>query len=114
MLRGFLDYLDELEEPYSLMAPTGRAAKILRMKTGRENSFTIHKSIYQLERIETPEEDAEGDSGGAKFKYIFPVRKADHKILAIVDEASMISSKKRNRNCIDLELKIYWMIYSIL
>jgi exodeoxyribonuclease-5 len=60
-----------------LMAPTGRAAKVISNYSGKE-SFTIHKKIY------FPKKDK---SGGVKFV----LQQNKHKkTIFIVDEASMI------------------------
>ena len=70
------------------MAPTGRAAKVIREKTGQE-AFTIHKSIYSYEDMVEIEE---GDS----FFYYYKIRNnvdVAGKIF-IVDEASMLSDAK--------------------
>jgi ATP-dependent exoDNAse (exonuclease V) alpha subunit len=48
ILKGLVDYLSDIEKDFVLMAPTGRAAKVIREKTGQE-AFTIHKSIYSGE-----------------------------------------------------------------
>ena len=61
-----------------LMAPTGRAAKVMSAYTGTQ-AFTIHKQIY------FPKKDR---SGGVKFT-LAPNRHRN--TLFIVDEASMIS-----------------------
>jgi hypothetical protein len=73
------------------MAPTGRAAKILREKTGFGQ--TIHKTIYNFEELNTSEnQDIEDDHS---FQYVFPIRQdaAVGKVL-IIDEASMVSSRE--------------------
>lgn len=84
-----------------LMAPTGRAAKILSEKTARE-AITIHKGIYELSRVETREGNETEES---KVEFYFPLRQMDNPrhqgktyspdtSLLIVDESSMISSRK--------------------
>ncbi|MFZ4412015.1 MAG: ATP-dependent DNA helicase [Bacteroidales bacterium] len=88
ILKGLLEYLSMLEKDFALMAPTGRAAKVIRERTGQE-AFTIHKSIYSYEEIVEVEE---GDS----FLYYFKIRNnidVAGKIF-IVDEASMLSDAK--------------------
>lgn len=85
ILKGLVDYLKDLEKDFALMAPTGRAAKVIREKTGQE-AFTIHKSIYSYEDMVEMEE---GDS----FFYYYKLRNSidvTNKIF-IVDEASMLS-----------------------
>jgi ATP-dependent exoDNAse (exonuclease V) alpha subunit len=58
ILKGLVEYLNAVEKDFALMAPTGRAAKVIREKTGQE-AFTIHKSIYSYEDMVEIEE---GDS----------------------------------------------------
>jgi tRNA A37 threonylcarbamoyladenosine biosynthesis protein TsaE len=88
ILKGLVEYLNAVEKDFALMAPTGRAAKVIREKTGQE-AFTIHKSIYSYEDMVEIEE---GDS----FYYYYKVRNnvdVAGKIF-IVDEASMLSDAK--------------------
>ena len=42
ILKGFVEYLRSLKKKYQLMAPTGRAAKVIHQKTGFE-SIAFHK-----------------------------------------------------------------------
>ena len=88
ILKGLAEYLDATEKDFALMAPTGRAAKVIREKTGQE-AYTIHKTIYCYEDMEEIEE---GDS----FFYNYKIRNnvdVANKIF-IVDEASMLSDAK--------------------
>lgn len=67
---------------YALLAPTGRAAKVISSYAERK-AFTIHKIIYRLA--------ADPKTGELKF-----VRQKNYfkKTMFIVDEASMISDEK--------------------
>jgi ATP-dependent exoDNAse (exonuclease V) alpha subunit len=88
ILKGLVEYLNAIEKDFLLMAPTGRAAKIIRERTGQE-AYTIHKSIYSYEDMVEIEE---GDS----FYYYYKIRNnidVAGKIF-IVDEASMLSDAK--------------------
>lgn len=88
ILQGLVDYLSAAEKNFALMAPTGRAAKVIREKTGQDAS-TIHKNIYSYDEMV---EINEGDS----FYYYYKIRNnmdVAGKIF-IVDEASMISDAK--------------------
>lgn len=88
ILKGLVEYLNAVEKDFALMAPTGRAAKVIREKTGQE-AYTIHKSIYSYEAMVEIEE---GDS----FYYYYKIRNnvdVAGKIF-IVDEASMLSDAK--------------------
>lgn len=91
LLKGLIDYLKELKKSFDVMAPTGRAAKILRDKTGQGQ--TIHRTIFNFEELKTIQsKDNEDDHS---FHYVFPIRQIDEddKVL-IIDEASMISSRE--------------------
>ena len=70
-----------------LCAPTGRAAKVLKEKTGYPAS-TIHRAIYVLDHMETKEDSDD-------FTYFFPIRLMQNPkdIVFIVDEASMVGAK---------------------
>lgn len=93
ILKGFVEYLDSLKKKYQLMAPTGRAAKVIRDKTNKE-ATTIHRGIYNFERLEAIEAENELVEEQS-YHYVFPVNQIneDQNIL-IIDEASMVSSKE--------------------
>lgn len=88
ILKGLVEYLNDIEKDFLLMAPTGRAAKVIREKTGQE-AFTIHKSIYSYEDMVEVEE---GDS----FFYYYKLRNNTDVAgkIFIIDEASMLSDVK--------------------
>lgn len=88
ILKGFVEYLNAIEKDFVLMAPTGRAAKVIREKTCQE-AFTIHKSIYSYEDMVEVEE---GDS----FFYNYKIRNNTDVAgkIFIIDEASMLSDAK--------------------
>lgn len=89
MVKHIVDYISQ-KSNVVLMSPTGRAARVLRKKTGYE-AFTIHKGIYDFEKIVAKEVK---DIAESKFKLIFPLRHiSNDNIVAIVDEASMLSSQ---------------------
>lgn len=68
---------------YRLMAPTGRAAKVLSNYTG-EKASTIHKQIYRQKSM---------DAGGGKF--VLDMNR-DRDTTYIVDEASLITTGAEN------------------
>lgn len=82
LLKGLVKYLQEEKKQFQVMAPTGRAAKILRKKVGQ--GATIHKTIYTFDDVETDDET---------YMYRYPVRinEVEEQVL-IVDEASMVSN----------------------
>lgn len=72
-----------------LMAPTGRAARVLGTKT-RKEANTIHRCIYELDTIETKE-------GSDDIRYIFPLKDVEDTAkdrICIVDESSMIGTRE--------------------
>ena len=82
LLKGLVKYLLEEKKQFQVMAPTGRAAKILRKKVGL--GATIHSTIYTFNNVKTDDEI---------YKYIYSIRinEAEGQVL-IVDEASMVSN----------------------
>ena len=88
MLKLITDYLDKKKRQHRLMAPTGRAAKVITDKTGKR-AFTIHKSIYSFDK------QAAKKVKKNEFKYSFKLRtnEDDKDAIYIIDEASMISGK---------------------
>ncbi len=92
LIKGLSDYLEDRGKSFEIMAPTGRAAKVLRDKTGQGK--TIHSSIYNLEDIKSINNDTD-DVAKQSVKYYFPINFDNHeKRIIIVDEASMISNKE--------------------
>lgn len=75
-----------------LMAPTGRAARVLQEKTGFE-AATIHKTIYTEEELSEPDT---GQSDLVKFKFKYGLKNiaSNNRIVYLVDESSMISDKR--------------------
>lgn len=81
VLSALVKALPQFDYRSVLMAPTGRAAKVMASYTGRK-AFTIHKLIYQR--------TADPFSGKIEFR-----RKKNYfkKTLFIIDESSMISDE---------------------
>ncbi|MBQ2856418.1 MAG: AAA family ATPase [Bacteroidaceae bacterium] len=88
MVKQIADYISQSRD-VALMAPTGRAARVLGKKTGYESS-TIHRAIYSSFGIVAKEVKDVADS---EYKLIFPIRSVNGKVVAIVDEASMLCSR---------------------
>lgn len=76
--------------PFRVMAPTGRAAKVLREKIKGCLAKTIHSSIYagHLETIDPGEEE---DMSDGNYRLAFPLIKGEKVSCVIVDESSMVS-----------------------
>jgi exodeoxyribonuclease V len=80
MINRLVKALDSFKIPSFLMAPTGRAAKVLMNYTGK-SAYTVHKKIYR--------QKSSTDGMG-----LFVLDKNLHKsTFFIVDEASMISNQ---------------------
>ena len=77
-IAAFVKTLKELKYRYVLLAPTGRAAKVLSGFTG-EKAYTIHKHIYRQKAVRDGVGEFQLDINKAKDTYF------------IVDEASLIS-----------------------
>ena len=81
IMAALVQTLKQLQQRFVLLAPTGRAAKVLA-KYSHHGAYTIHKYIYRQKRL--------GED-------IFTLNDNLHpNTLFIVDEASMISAKKDN------------------
>lgn len=74
-----------------LMAPTGRAARVLAEKTGHI-ATTIHKAIYGKASVKSKKQE---DIANSEFQFVFPIIQNDRygSIVTIVDEASMVCSR---------------------
>ncbi len=89
MISHIIEEVAKREKEPILMAPTGRAARVLSIKTRREAN-TIHRCIYELDTIETKEDSDD-------IRYIFPLKDAEDTTkdrICIVDESSMIWTRE--------------------
>jgi exodeoxyribonuclease-5 len=84
-ISALVKVLDDLKIKFVLLAPTGRAAKVLSKQTGKFAS-TIHKKIYR---------QRSGPDGSSKFSLD---RNLSKNTIFIVDEASMISNLPQDQN----------------
>lgn len=85
VIAALIKAMDELEQPILLMAPTGRAAKVLSAYSGK-TAFTIHKKIYR-------------QHVGGEINGDFSLNVNLHKnTLFVVDEASMIANASGESN----------------
>lgn len=91
MVKVIADYIEQSRQ-LIMMAPTGRAARVLAMKTGHA-AATIHKAIYTKAHVEPKKVK---DVAESEFKFVFPIIQSENggNIVAIVDEASMVCSHK--------------------
>lgn len=103
MMKVFLDELQRLEKRYSLLASTGRAAKIVSNATGVE-ARTVHGLIYEfkdlnqdMEKLVAERNKAGVDKTGQlllNFELVTISSINNDPTFYIVDEASMISDVK--------------------
>ncbi len=93
--KGLTEYLSSVGKDYLLAAPTGKAAKVIKEKTGN-SAFTIHKSIYKYENLK--DYKIENFDGSETFKFYFELASNDHSdnTVYIIDESSMISDVEQN------------------
>ena len=91
MVKVIADYIKQTRQ-LAMMAPTGRAARVLAMKTGH-TATTIHKAIYSKAHVEPKKVKNIAES---EFKFVFSINNSENggNIVAIVDEASMVCSRK--------------------
>ena len=82
LISAYVNYLAESKKQFALLAPTGRAAKVLAQYTGFRSS-TIHRRIYQ---IFTSKE-------GSNRMLLAP--NPSKNTVFLIDEASMINDESR-------------------
>lgn len=96
LLAHIVRNLGQRQWEFAVMAPTGRAAKVLRDKV-YHRSATIHSQIFsrklECKEVQNP------DTSQKSYKYIFPIISTPTEIRAIiVDESSMISDVETETN----------------
>ena len=93
--------LEEMNLSCALLAPTGRAARILGNKikliTGSDKytGSTIHRAIYTLSKLEVNEEAETANDPGVRM--IFPLKEEEASVsLFVIDESSMVGDKENH------------------
>lgn len=111
LIKELVRVLSDSGKRVTLMAPTGRATKILQEKTGYD-ACTIHRGIYAFECMRAvrydengnmiitnhTEEDTQRSKGSDDLQFWFGIKKHDQDYdpsqnIYIIDESSMISSR---------------------
>jgi AAA domain/UvrD-like helicase C-terminal domain len=100
LIAGLVETLEEMNLSCALLAPTGRAARILGNKvkqiTGKpeyQGGRTIHSVIYTLNQVEVNEEAETANDPGVRM--IFPLRQDEASVsLFVIDESSMVGDKE--------------------
>lgn len=89
ILKGLVNYLRSIGRSSSLSAPTGKAALVLREKTGKI-ATTVHSMLYSLDQLEEYGEDKEAET----FKLIFQLKENDNPTnhVYLIDESSLLSN----------------------
>ena len=91
IMAALVGAMQELNQRIVLLAPTGRAAKVLS-KYAHTPAYTIHKYIYRARTKSAPSVEDASSRLQLRGKELFTLRDNLHKnTLFIVDEASMIS-----------------------
>ncbi|WP_373709228.1 ATP-dependent RecD-like DNA helicase [Kaistella sp.] len=103
LIKGLIKYLLQEKKQFEICAPTGRAAKILRNKTGYGS--TIHSTIYSFDNLVAKNAEAK-DEASHSFEYFFPLKELAKETVIIVDEASMISSRFSKNELFDFGTNI--------
>ena len=105
LIGGYIKWLIENEIQFSLLASTGRAAKILSDKS-KIKANTVHSKIYSfnkldedIEQLELTQNSMSMDDKG-QLNLLFELRSitSESKIIYIVDESSMISDSDKNNS----------------
>lgn len=96
LMQYLAKWLEENEYTFSMLASTGRAATVLRGKTGF-NASTVHSELYHFSKVDGADDDLPEDAPIDKYGQMimqFLLRQPDDsKKIYIVDEASMLSSE---------------------
>lgn len=97
LVQEFAKYLHEQKRKYMLLATTGRAAAVLRGKTGLETK-TVHSALYIYSRVDGDHDDldinASVDEYGQMRLVFEPNSLLGEDVIYIVDEASMLASEQ--------------------
>ncbi|MFO7535386.1 MAG: AAA family ATPase [Kiritimatiellia bacterium] len=96
LIREMAARLSDLHREAVLLAPTGRAAKVIGERAGLPGARTIHRAIYNLARLaEAPvHEGGQAEHENDTFKCFFTLAENEHpaRSVFIVDEASMVGN----------------------
>jgi len=87
LVKAIIGILGGMDRPFVLMASTGRAARVLSLKTGNPAS-TIHSTIYKIDKLKSV-------IGEESRKIAFSLRNnSDNKdTVYFIDESSMIADR---------------------
>lgn len=96
LMQYLAKWLEENGFKFSLLASTGRAATVLRGKTGLTTK-TVHGELYQFSKVDGADDDLPEDAPieqHGQLTLLFALRQPDDsKRIYIVDESSMLSNE---------------------
>ena len=99
LIAKLVSTLEEMNLSCELLAPTGRAARILgnKIKQNTGNSehegSTIHRAIYTFDKLEVNEEAETANDPGMRM--VFPLKEEEATtFLFVIDESSMVGDKE--------------------
>lgn len=99
LIQQFAKHLEKEKIKFSLLATTGRAAAVLRGKTGLTTS-TVHGALYSFSKVDGDDDeipaDAPPDAFGQMRLVFEPNKILPEDCVYIVDEASMLASDASN------------------
>ncbi|TEW54723.1 DUF4145 domain-containing protein [Psychromonas sp. RZ22] len=90
--KGITQYLEQIGREFTIMAPTGKAAKVISDKTMQPAS-TIHRVIYNYDNVK--EYKVDGVEGSETYRCYaeLKVNMDTAEAVYIIDEASMVSDR---------------------
>src|SRR5688572_21471758 len=96
LMQYLAKWLEEKKQKFSLLASTGRAAAVLRGKTGLTTK-TVHSELYHFNKVDGADADIPDDAPAdlqSALIMLFSLRAPDDgKKIYVVDESSMLSTE---------------------
>jgi hypothetical protein len=90
LLKTLLADLAARERKAVLLAPTGRAARVMAHQAGRQDAATIHRGIYDFRQLKPLHEGKTDAEKSFKFYFALAVNQYPQGTVFVVDEASMV------------------------
>ena len=99
LIAKLVQHLEEIKYSYAVLAPTGRAARIIGAKIKQTTGLhidgsTVHRVLYQLDDIMSNDSEVLSKSDPA-LRFYYPLKTDESAAnLLIIDESSMIGDKE--------------------
>jgi hypothetical protein len=90
LLKTLLADLAMRERRAVLLAPTGRAARVMAHQAGRNDAATIHRGIYDFRHLKPLQEGKTDAEKSFKFYFALATNQQPKGTVFVVDEASMV------------------------